>query len=177
MENIKIVDNCVSELLQDFVGKQISAPNLSWGFINDVTNRNNAQTNNYGFTNAPFENGQVQNTAYWFLYPLLLEVCGKEDIKVKELLRIRIGLYINKGRAQVNDAHIDREMPHMAALYYPDDFDGDTIFYTDKTATIELMRVKPKKGRMVIFNGLTYHASSEPTNSYHRITVNYNFII
>lgn len=177
LENIHIVDNCVSQTFQDFLAKQLEANNLSWGFIEDVTNNPKEKSEMVpGFSNSPFDSGNVFNTAYWFLYPLLLEACGKKNIAVKELLRIRIGLYLKKNENSVNSAHVDRNVPHMTALYYPNDFDGDTVFYTDSTATTELLRVTPKKGRMVIFDGLIYHASSNPMTNSHRITVNFNFI-
>lgn len=180
MEYIKIIDNCVSQQFQDFLGYQLDAPILNWSFGKDVTNLNDTNRQMYpGFSNGPFENGQIQNSAYWFLYPLLLEVCNKQNIIVKELLRIRIriGLNINRGVETVNTAHIDRQTPHMSALYYPHDYDGDTVFYTDKTATAELIRVTPKKGRMVLFDGFIYHASSNPNTSNYRIAVNYNFVV
>ena len=171
---MKIIDNCVSLGFQNFLIKELYAPNLNWVFDNDVTDR--SVVNNPGFSNVPFKDGVVTSTAYWFLYPLLFESCSKLNIDVVQLLRIRIGIYLNRNINVPNSAHIDQNKPHTVGLYYPEDFDGDTVFYADQTSQIEIARVTPKKGRMVIFDGSTYHASSNPTKSKYRVTVNFNFI-
>lgn len=178
MENIKIIDDCVSKQFQDFLFKQLNPKFLNWTFLENVAYDDaNTYGVSCGLSNTPFINDQILNTSYWFLYPFLLEVCGKQNIVVKNLLKIRIGLYINSSSEKVHNAHIDREAPHMAALYYPHDCDGDTFFYTDHTAVKEILRVSPKKGRMVLFDGSIYHASSNPISSSYRTSINFNFTV
>jgi hypothetical protein len=170
---INIVDDCVSTQYQDFLLRELHAPNLVWTFSTDVTHIK--ETKNPGFNNIPFFDGVIKSTAYWFLAPLLYEACNKANVDVLNILRMRIGMYINRNIAKANQPHIDSSESHMVGLYYPDDFDGDTVFYSDASGEIELTRVKPKKGRMVIFDGSIYHASSNPIISSYRTTVNFNF--
>lgn len=171
---MKIVDNCISLGYQNFLIKELYAPSLAWFFEKDVTSQN--ANKNVGFANTPFKDGVLNSTAYWFLYPVLFEACSKLDIEVMELLRIRIGIYVNKNSTEPNLPHVDQNKPHMVGLYYPEDVDGDTVFYSDATGQTEIARVSPKKGRMVVFDGATYHASSNPTQHNYRTTVNFNFI-
>lgn len=174
MDKIVIVDDCVSPQYQNFLLQELQAPNLTWVFSTDVTF--DAKDKNPGFSNMAYKDGVITSTAYWFLYPLLLEFCNKVGCNVEKLLRIRIGVYLNRDTAKANLPHVDDANPHLVGLYYPDNFDGDTIFYTDATGQTELTRVTPKKGRMVLFDGSIYHASSNPVHSKYRTTVNFNFL-
>lgn len=88
--------------------------------------------------------------------------------------------------------HIDREQEHIAIVYYINNTDGDTFIYdTDLVDMIDWNnivlnkeferftlreRVSPKKGRVVIFNGLLPHHSSYPTKS-DRCVINFNTVI
>jgi hypothetical protein len=172
---IKIVDDCVSLQYQNFLLQELHAPNLTWIFSEDVT-IHNTEHKNPGFANMAYKDGSIVSTAYWFLYPVLLEACNKTGCSLKKLLRIRNGIYLNRDTTKPNLPHVDADSPHLVGLYYPDNFDGDTIFYTDSTGTAELTRVTPKKGRMVLFDGAIYHASSNPVHSNYRTTVNFNFL-
>jgi hypothetical protein len=176
-DKIKIIDDCISVNYQNFLLQELQATNLVWSFTSDVTTYSKDIKNiNPGFSNTPYQNNAISSTAYWFLYPTLLEACNKINYKVEKLLRIRIGIYVNRYIDKPNMPHVDDSNPHLVGLYYPDDYDGDTVFYTDSTGQTELTRVTPKKGRMVLFDGSIYHASSNPVKSNHRMTVNFNFL-
>jgi hypothetical protein len=170
---INIVDDCVSIQFQNFLLQQMHAPSLVWVFTTDVTNSTNIK--NAGFSNTPYQNGTIISTAYWFLMPLLYEACSKAKIDVIDIIRMRVGIYVNRNTDKPNVPHIDSSEPHIVGLYYLDDFDGDTVFYTDETGQNEITRVEPKKGRMVLFDGSIYHASSNPVKSQYRTTINFNF--
>ena len=71
--------------------------------------------------------------------------------------------------------HIDQQFPHIVALYYINDADGDTIFCDEHDHSKIIHRETPKKGKCVIFEGLhAYHASSSPTTNI-RMTLNINY--
>lgn len=178
MDKITILDDCISINYQNFLLQELQATNLVWTFIPDVTNdvTNNIKNENPGFSNSPYQDGTICSTAYWFLYPMLLEACNKINYDIEKLLRIRIGVYINRYIDKTNAPHVDNNYPHLVGLYYPDDYDGDTVFFTDSTGQTELTKVTPKKGRIVLFDGSIYHASSNPVKSNHRMTVNFNFL-
>lgn len=178
LDGIKIVDDVVSAQSQEFVKNQLIATGMPWLFLDDVTYGGTATEiqPRAGFQHIPFTDGTITSTAYWFLYPLLLEACSKNDIVVTQLLRIRIGLYVNINLGTPNHRHIDQHEPHLVGLYYVDNCDGDTVFYANDVSDEEIMRCTPKRGRMVLFDGSIYHASTPPLKNPYRITVNFNFL-
>jgi hypothetical protein len=91
-------------------------------------------------------------------------------------------------RKEHNGVHVDlpADLPHIAAVYYVNNSDGDTIIY-DQTINdtpggsqdvqlTEHMRVKPKRGRIVLFDGSRYHCSSQPTVNY-RCIINFDLVV
>ena len=56
-------------------------------------------------------------------------------------------------------------------IYYVNNSDGDTVIYDNK----KLVRVKPEAGKILMFDGSLYHASSRPTKNKLRKVVNINF--
>ena len=72
-----------------------------------------------------------------------------------------------------NRPHVDQDYPHTVLLYYINDSDGDTYFFKKKKI---IDRVTPKQNRLVIFDGTTHHASSNPSKG-HRISLNLNYKI
>jgi hypothetical protein len=67
---------------------------------------------------------------------------------------------------------------HIVCLYYVNETDGDTLFYSRKRNGQDYgeitQRVTPKKGRVVIFDGSIFHCSSPPTKT---VRMNINFDI
>lgn len=73
--------------------------------------------------------------------------------------------------------HRDQEIPHIVALYYVNDADGDTFFVDEHDHSKVIHRETPKKGKCVVFEGLhAYHASSSPSEKL-RMTLNINYEI
>jgi hypothetical protein len=172
---IKVIENCVSQQFVDFVSNELNPETIAWGFLKNVTSASGVKLK-VGLSSDAYRENQIKNTAYWFLYPLLLEVANKNNFFVERLLRIRIGAYINQNSKEINDIHTDLNEDHLVALYYPHDTDGDTIFFDSKENKKEIFRVSPSKGKIVLFDGNICHASSNPTDHEIRMSVNYNFL-
>ena len=71
-----------------------------------------------------------------------------------------------------HNAHTDSDKPHDVVLYYINDADGDTFFF-DKDMNI-IHRETPERGKLVIFDGSTFHSSSAPSTNI-RMTLNINY--
>jgi len=105
------------------------------------------------------------------------------DIKIKKILRIRIGLITKTPEPVVHGAHVDFYQPHMTGLYYLTTCNGPTIFYNEKWTDSELdeqslteqRRVDAEANKFVLFDGTQYHSSISQTDKKQRLAVNFNF--
>ena len=61
---------------------------------------------------------------------------------------------------------------HWVGLYYPNDSDGDTFFFDNDLNVIH--REPPERGKIILFDGSTYHSSSSPTKEV-RFSLNINY--
>jgi hypothetical protein len=68
--------------------------------------------------------------------------------------------------------HVDQAWDHFTAIYYVNDSDGDTFFFDNEGKIME--RETPKKGKIIIFSGDTFHASSTPRQTLVRSVININ---
>lgn len=107
------------------------------------------------------------------LMPLISMNKKKFGLDPKNLFRVRLGLHLPTiNKPLHNNPHIDTQEPHTVVLYYVNTVDGDTFFF-DKDFNIT-GRESPEMGKAIMFDGLTLHSSSIPTQG-SRITVNFNY--
>ena len=114
-----------------------------------------------------------------------------EDLN--EIVRLRIVLNTAADKNYLNGAHVDFDHRHRTALLYLNDSDGNTILYNEKfdptddyndsklymekkipKLTVQ-SEVEPKRNRLFIFNGLTYHSGTTPTTVARRVLLNINY--
>jgi hypothetical protein len=110
----------------------------------------------------------------------------KHNFNVVDVFRIKSNLQAKNlwSERPTHSPHVDSLYTHWVWLYYVNDSDGDTVFYDkwfdaenpNPTDLTESLRVPPKKGRAVVFNGFQYHSSSSPTKSPFRSVINVNFM-
>lgn len=99
----------------------------------------------------------------------------KLDLSSSELLRCKANFQTqiqDKKDNSHNTPHIDHTIPHYTMIYYVNDCDGDTFLFD---GTKEVARISPKKGRLLVFDGLMLHAGSNPKTSDYRMVINFNF--
>jgi len=91
-------------------------------------------------------------------------------------LRMKANLLLNSAQdleEYHNVPHVDTTSEHLVFLYYVNDSDGDTYIW-DRYGEELLTRVSPERGRILVFDGFHYHASSPPSKSEARIVINSN---
>jgi hypothetical protein len=189
-----VIDDVIPNKFQNEIEK-VLGDKFPWYHKNeavyfDVKNKNipksdNAKATPFFVHNFSTEEGVVSEF-YNFIYPMLYFVEEKFNIDIKSIIRSKANLLMQRTGYTKEDhsfPHVDQLVPHMVLLYYVNDSDGDTIFFDKKydatkvTSEVELEvahRVSPKKGRAILFNGLLYHASSNPIDSDKRIVLNFN---
>lgn len=184
MDKVIIIDNVIEKKLQDSIEKELLGINFSWFFTPDITNsKKNKNQKRPAFKHFYYNNDVVNSSYFHLIHPLMNTISEKSKIDGK-LIQARSFLQLPLNEkfigTELDTPHIDRETSHTVFLYYVCDSDGDTILYdyigTKKKDLDKLKitkRIKPKKGRVVIFNGLRWHTAEQPKNNI-RCIINFN---
>ena len=192
--DVKLIDNVISKSYADAIEDDIMQSKFPFYYINDVTNANYGD--NSGWTHLPFNLGTEPTQWFAFMKPLALIIADAIELPMSQLLRIRIGLLTPGNTNDFNTPHIDFATPHHTVCYYVNDSDGDTVVFdqtmhgepTDqftekaiyehvtKTKFTIAARATPKKGSICSFDGLRFHASSNPKISKRRVVITINYV-
>jgi hypothetical protein len=131
-----------------------------------------------------YRDGYYSSVYDVFMRAINSYILPKVDSNYKTVDRIRIGKHTHLKENYVNGAHVDLVVPHKVAILYMNDSDGPTFLYKNRykdtqfipKETLEIMeKIDPKRNRLLIFDGLNFHASSYPKDTRRRIVVNINF--
>jgi hypothetical protein len=121
-------------------------------------------------------------------------ILEKFDQEFDHILTMRLLLNTASPAPHNTGAHVDIDTKHMTAILYINDSDGSTIIYKNKylpmlnegSASFKKRNsdkfevkeeIKPKSNRLVIFDGLHYHAGTLPVATAKRILLNVNYTI
>lgn len=185
-----VFDDIISSEAQQHVkkmmlGSGVSGSDFPWHFIPDVTG-GGSKDKRPGFGQTFIRDGVIKaHEAYIkMLEPLwtnCMEKIGQKTnaegkysiVKSRTFLQLPLN---GLGGGEYDAHHIDLLEEHLALLYYVCDADGDTVLFenmysrkTPKPPEVhelkEKMRVKPKQGRVVIFDGYHWHTATQPATS------------
>jgi hypothetical protein len=137
----------------------------------------------------------IKASPWFYLFEtLILTMLDKAQEPIEKIYRIRLGMITGQDSNYINPPHVDYQFPHKTGLFYFNTTDGDTIFYNEKydlNSNLDSMqyynqtlnrnlsvneRISCEENKLVIFDGLTYHSSTTPTNVARRIVLNFNFL-
>jgi len=179
-KNYNIIDDVISKGYQNLIEDIFTSTSIPWQFLANVTdNSRNEKLDISGFTYTLLnQEDQFKSECSDLLIPLLFEAVDKceKGPEIKEILRIRAGMFIRNQTDKPHESHVDRDDFHYTMLYYVNDSDGPTSIFDYKGEKV-IQEIEPKKGRVLIMTGDTYHSSSSPKNHIQRIVINYNFLV
>ncbi len=192
---MKIIEDVLPVEQADWLEEMLTSNSIGWNYIGDGS-RPNADPESVrlfpSFAHpvyAKYDDNPFADRDMMQRFECLNHtVCAKSGLDIQNMDRIRLGMHIpNPSWHGHHGPHCDQGFPHTVVLFYVTDTDGDTYFFDheDKMDPLGygydgedeykiIDRVTPKKNMMVVFDGLTTHASSYPTKG-QRITINYNF--
>ena len=178
-----------------FLSEDISytpSKDFKWGGDNlmDIPDTQKA----VGFVHVLMDRNGIESPWLPHFLPLLDIISDSLPHPVKyDRVRLALLLQQKNKEGQHNAPHTDHEEDHYAALFYLNDYTGDTVFfdqYDDPTKddlekrwwnamqqeyTIA-HRNTPKGNSLFVFDGHQFHASSNPTGDCkYRVTLNLNF--
>lgn len=155
-------------------------------FVDDIDNP-------AGLNHFFYEQNSFKSTFFDMVYPIILNLQDKiNDKDMSRLIRMRANLIL-KNSAINEDAfmpHIDSFFKHIVAIYYVNDSDGDTIIFNETNENYDpgskdiekissrnftvKKRIKPEKGKILVFPGNYYHTASFCKKNKFRCVINTN---
>jgi hypothetical protein len=195
MNDIKVFDKIIAQGYTDQIESDLLRREFPWYYINDVTTP--GYGSNSGLAHVAYDHGTPPSEWYPFIKPLVYSIAEANDHPLTQLFRIRIGFLskVSDAAYSHNTPHVDFLWPHYTACYYVNDSDGDTVLfdqhldeigseitdntikeYTDRTRFTTVASAAPKKGRVCIFNGKRFHASTKPRDHDRRLVITVNYI-
>ena len=124
----------------------------------------------------------TQNFYKEYLSKILFKMDSQFGVERVPVQRAKCNLQTqltNNKPTYFNVPHIDIMDRHISFIYYINDNDGHTIFFTDeskdKNLPLEIEhKVESKKNRIVFFDGSILHTGQNPINSHLRAVINVN---
>ena len=187
-----VIDNLVDANTQVKLHEKIMT--ADWKFLSDVSGVQGQTYPSHGFAHVL----KHPDTSMHKISPLyddvsipILNAIKERGFKVSQNYYNRSFLQLPLAaqyKKEHNGIHVDLppSIKHVACVYYINNSDGDTIIYdqtitntpggSNDVALTEHMRVKPTRGRIVMFDGSRYHCSSQPTINY-RCIINFDLIM
>tara|TARA_B100001250_G_scaffold381032_1_gene373003 strand:- start:119 stop:685 length:567 start_codon:yes stop_codon:yes gene_type:complete len=186
---MKIVENVLSPEQADWL-ENMCLTQGKWLFLPDSSHKEVEHRKLWPSMSLPvfcIDNDRPVQNKQWLdhLDVLIHTFASAAESDPLRLCRLRFGMYFPIDPGVSHEPHIDSHHPHTVMLYYVNDSDGDTHFYEKGDYSVQnyfnkkdfgpvLHKVSPKKNTAVVFDGNTYHASSNPSENV-RITLNLNF--
>jgi hypothetical protein len=163
----KVVENCISKSNQNDIKKTMFGlqRNFPWYFAQDVSYDEGKQQRPALFHDFVLKKYNINSDFFDMVKPIVKD---KNVIQARAILQLPLNKkLLNKS---FDTPHIDSKEPHLVYLYYVVDSDGQTLFLKNKKV---IKKIKPKQGRLVIFNGNIYHTAEQPEKG-KRCVINFN---
>ena len=194
-DEILVLDDVYTEQETSFVEDLLFSQKLSWVYFKTVS-RGNDHPGALAEKPTPGFGCYIKQERPWFVNQDLFndtrfiidKACERINKKWRYLINARAFMLFplsEKFNVKHQSIHVDLKMPHLVCIYYVNDADGDTIIFdrkydgTEQTYDSdwkELKRITPKKGRILLFNGLMYHSSSSPKDNV-RCIINFDLVV
>lgn len=184
MSMLIIDDNFLSDFEIDQVKKEFyRLPAIFSPFATHVEEDNlptdaDTYSNRFMYCSYPDE----ENFTKYLAIKILDKFCNKHQIKYNKIGRTRSNTTFNCNEKRPSLPHIDSEEKHLVLLYYVNDSDGDTVLYKNKyneqedNEMIADIKISPKAGRAVLFDGNIYHSFYYPNIYDVRSVINVNIM-
>ena len=185
-----ILDDLIEEKLQNQIEDAMF--DCSWSFKMDNTYNYDASIMGMKYRKFlnPFEynispsiitNLQTNKKIFKLFYSVIGKTCNHINFNLEEISRCIAGIQgvqIIRKQSKICNIHVNKKIPHLVLLYYVNDSDGETILYDKTINDIEddgviyldemhefnvANKIMPKQGRILLFDGKTYHSASSPT--------------
>ncbi len=185
-----ILDDIIGEELQNQIEDAMF--DCNWKFTMDNTYDYNSKSfgmkyrkflNPFKYDISPsiITNLQSNEKIFKIFSPVIKKTCNHINFNLEKISRCIAGIQgvqVIREKNKVCNIHINQKIPHLVLLYYVNDADGETILFDKTIDDIQdendmylderhkfnvVNKITPKQGRILLFDGKTYHSASSPT--------------
>jgi hypothetical protein len=185
-----ILDDLIEEELQNQIEDAMF--DCNWKFSMDNTYDYNPEAfkikyrkflNPFKYDISPsiITNLQSNQKIFQLFFPVIKKTCNHINFNLEKISRCIAGIQgvqVIREKNKVCNIHINQKTPHLVLLYYVNDVDGETILFDKTIDDIQdeddmylderhefnvVSKITPKQGRILLFDGKTYHSASSPT--------------
>lgn len=187
---MKVLDDCIPTAYQNSLEAFFLSDKFAWYYANNTVNNYSEGLipdvkDSWQLCHILATPAGVNSEHFGFVLPLLYNITENAGFVLDEVLRAKANLVFsdstNTALHKPPHTDIDQNAKYYTAIYYVNDSDGDTIFFSANTPINNVFKqtskVSPKKGRAVLFDGHTYHAGQLPTLHKNRCVINFNFTV
>ena len=173
---IYLLDDAIDTYTATKIEKTLFDLKFPWHFTPDTSYGDaNQYQQRPGFLHWFVKDGN-KSAHLSLIEPLITNGAIAIGLKEVDVMQIRSFLQLPLSESftgiDIDTPHIDLFEPHWVMLYYVVDNDAETVIYSNKMKSRndiptdkdlrECLRIQPKKGRMVIFDGMHWHTSEQP---------------
>jgi hypothetical protein len=183
----KFIPPSYADIIEDIICK---SPDFQWVYTPSTNNqreanimrRDAASYESEQLVHALYLEGAKRSPFFDVVFPFFYFLEEKTGIRLGAIERIKANMLLRSSEPpdKYNAPHVDLpDAGYKSLLYYVKDSDGDTVVFNEsfrdkKDLTIN-KRVAPKKGRAIVFDSNTWHASSNPRQNQNRVVLNLIF--
>jgi len=169
----EIIDNFLPGELFDPLQELITSQQFSWFYRAEISYEHEKESLNSYLSHFLYKDvcqeDCMEHRGEWSEFFKVFHPIISFVPEFKTLIRMKANMYPRTEKLQIHEWHIDFDFPHTTALLYFNTSDGYTEF---KDGT----KIESIENRVVIFEGLEYHRSTNCTNQKARFNMNINYI-
>lgn len=178
------IDNLLSPHHLELAQERLLDPLMSWGYVTPHVIRDIRLYDAYQFNHVVYDADTDLSATIDVCKMILAEALYKTNRRLRTLFKIRI---INSLPGELLDTQpfIDLPGPHQTALFFPEDSDGVTTVYKerswlDRWDTPEeftgQQELEPRANTWYEFDGTHWRTSGRPIRAPRRVCVIFNFV-
>lgn len=183
-----VIDNFLSSRYFSRILEVVESDRFNWNFKKDITGAapSSPSLYSYGFDSFVIDEHIVEN--YELFQTLTSFYCDLLDVtQCNTISKSRFDMVTYSPEKYQHTIHVDKYVPHVAAVFYITDSDAETVLYDQQCfsgdqyynhidfSKLKITKeVKPKQNRLLFFDGSILHTGKSPSEYKNRIIINTN---
>tara|TARA_R110000803_G_C11856419_1_gene306580 strand:- start:110 stop:649 length:540 start_codon:yes stop_codon:yes gene_type:complete len=170
-KDVEIFEDIISLEEQNKLEELLLSDNFPWFYTPDITFGEESIQKRPALAHMFIIKGELNSSYMYAIEPIIKGIQVALNYNQVSILRITSFLQfpLNLKSKKLDSPHTDTGVKHKALIYYVTDNEAHTVIFNKGSS----IRIKPKKGRLAVFNGSLLHTAEQPTKNV-RCIINFN---